>query len=258
MEEEKSKMTLEKDNKLNEKQTEDKRENTNDTVTLSRKNRSAKKSRITILPYIPALITGLAIGILVGFFIGQPGSDKMTVNEKVYRGAIYASAQDHKSAGVHLAKLTEKEIEKMTIDERKAAFHSHMLNSRFDRALDVYPDGAEELITHLRKKDNIHMVKNISSTLPPIAFEKAAQQKRYKRVLELKDKVEVTEPRQRQIAEALIMTGKLKDAVKYVKKNKMSNMKLDMEQHYNKYVQRSDVTAEQQAEGFALIWGVGE
>ncbi|WLV24389.1 hypothetical protein QR721_12205 [Aciduricibacillus chroicocephali] len=203
--------------------------------------------------HIPILLASLAIGLIFGVLLAKLGSGQISINEKLYRGAIYAAAQDHKSAAVHFNKLTEKEISKLKDDERKAVFQSHMLNNRYDQALEANPDGAEELIVHLAGKGNIQMVKNINSTLVPIKYEKAFLQKRYKAVLSLKNDVEMTERRQQQIVEALIMTGDVKGAVKFAKAYKLGHMRFEMERHFEKYVQEGRTTEAQQADGYAQI-----
>jgi|GEM_PF-3062004 len=224
--------------------------NAEEMPTRRTKKPSKRKWRIDLI----TLVIGLSIGVISGFIIGKPGADKSVVNDKVYKGTIYAAAQNHKSASVHFNKLTEDERSKLNEDEQNAIFKSYLLSSRFDKALELKPDHAEEVVNYLNKKGNINMVKNIRSNLPPIAFEKAVIRKNYEQVLLLKDKVEDTELRRKHIVEALVMTGDPKSAVKFVKKHKMTGIRQDMERQFNTYATENEISAQKITDGITRIY----
>jgi len=221
--------------------------------------RTQKHGGRKTLPFqIGSIIAGLAVGLLIGFLIGKPGGGEIAVNKNVYDGFTKAAAQNDKAAGIHFNAVTDKEVEQLDEDERIGFYSSYVRNGSYDKALQIYPDGAEKLIAQLNKKGNLNMVKNIKSTLPPITFEKAVIRHDYKKVIELKKKVVDTERRQRDYVEALIMTGDTKAAVKYVKKQKLTNIQFDMERQFNRYVEEKDISYEKMIAGLEKIRGLSE
>lgn len=236
-----------------------KKEQTDKELTPRRSKDRQKRRRISLQPYgLPLfmLVIGLGFGILAGIIFSLTGDGATAVNKKVYAGLKKAAVQDFKGAAIHFDRLEEEEKKRLEAEEKAGIFKAYLLNSQLDKALDIDPERAEELVAHLQKRGNLEIIKNVNSTAPPIAFEKAAIQNDYKTMLRLKDTVEVTDARQKKILEALIMTGDAKGAVKYAKEQKIGYLKEEMEWNFTQYAKEKGIGNTEYAQGLEAIRGL--
>lgn len=213
-----------------------------DYVDLEEGRYEESESKIGIKKVLIMAIIGLGIGGFFGIKIFGAGSvETVEVPVHYYEGMIQASIQKYKDAGENFDLLTEEELELLGDNELLTVYIAYLKGGEFDKALKIDPDGAETVVTYLKKRDRLSEVLEMSSNLPVIQFEKAVLEKDYETVVSLKGEVRDTEERQQDVIKALILTGDINLAVDYVKEKDLKGMEEKVRKWYNQYADSTDV-----------------
>lgn len=118
----------------------------------------------------------------------------------------------------------------------------------YNEAVNLYPQGSEELIAKLRSTESLDKLLEIDKApTKVILFEQSVLEQDYTTAASLVPDIEMIPERQNSILQSLIYSGDLTTALSLAKNNELKDIKEPILNWFKEYVNGSDLSDEEKA-----------
>lgn len=188
-------------------------------------------------------LVGMSMFFAVKMFTASPDSSANAGSENyLMKGLQQAAIQQYGEASVQFDKVEYTKIDK---DSQKAVLFSYLLNGKANKALKLEPKFAESVVAYYIGIDNMAKINEINVQNEVIDFEKAALNKKYDKVVSLKDKVSMDGRREKLVVEAYVNLKKFDDCFTFAKQQGNKQIMKDIKELQKQDVLQSGLSEEE-------------
>lgn len=207
----------------------------NENPTQPPKGFKGNKKYLKVLAGVGSIaLIGMSVFFSIKMFTTNPDSKANAGSENyLMKGLQQAAIQQYGEASIQFDKVEYSQTDK---DSQKAILFTYLLNGKANKALKLEPKFAESVVAYYIGIDNMAKINEIDVKNDVIDFEKAALNKKFDKVVSLKDKVSMDGRREKLIVEAYVNLKKFDDCFTFAKQQGNKQIMKDV-----KELQKQDI-----------------
>lgn len=188
-------------------------------------------------------LIGMSVFFSIKMFTINPDSKANAGSENyLIKGLQQAAIQQYGEASIQFDKVEYSQTDK---DSQKAILFTYLLNGKANKALKLEPKFAESVVAYYIGIDNMAKINEIDVKNDVIDFEKAALNKKFDKVVSLKDKVSMDGRREKLIVEAYVNLKKFDDCFTFAKQQGNKQIMKDVKELQKQDVLQSSMSEEE-------------
>jgi len=205
-------------------------------------NSSNPKKKWKVIAWAVGGITAAGLTFFLATNIFSSNSAGAVDDNHLLKGLQQAAIQQYGNASIEFDKVNYSELDK---DSQKAVLFTYLLNGKASKALKYEPKFAESVVAYYVGIDNMKKINEIDVENDIIDFEKASLDKKYDKVISLKDKVSMDGRREKLVAEAYVNLKKYDAGYNYVKQQGNKELAKNIKELEKRDVEQSSLSEEE-------------
>lgn len=203
---------------------------------------SNPKKKWKIVAWTVGGITAAGLTFFLATNIFSSNSASAVDDNHLLKGLQQAAIQQYSDASREFDKVNYSELDK---DSQKAVLFTYLLNGKANKALEYEPKFAESVVAYYVGIDNLKKINEIDVKNDIIDFEKASLNKKYDKVISLKDKVSMDGRREKLVAEAYVNLKKFDECFTFAKQQGNKQVMKDVKELEKQDVLQSALSEEE-------------